>query len=769
MRNQTTRQKWDELKRRYWLKLELVEYCKLAKLGYDGAQFELLELIVILLDGVIDKPAYRNRARRFGLSSNLFTAFCKYEIRIHQLSQEAYCNMKAFLKYELLFSLFFLCYITAYSQKNKTVGFKDYPIVQNIDSLEQAVREKKTNPEAYLHGLITLEKNRINYLGWFGNDLNTIKVLAYKLRSPLAIASYHYFEGIYLREQSLGNASRNTLEAIRYFEATKDTLGIISCYFEMLVNTSNLNSGILIQAKTPQEYYDKIMNLGQKSKNVCVRLIQIRTIFYFEKLVKKTQDFAKGIKEVEEALALIKSEPDFLKIQIYVAISTFYSRYSKHEQALNYSSKAHELYKNLSSRFSIKFYYSFALDNFNVGAYNESEIYLIESINKMEKLKEEEKDNRILYNLYYLLSEIQYKKRDFETARATTKKAEKVLNKRYSLLKESFFYELKTQYEIQQKEFEIALLKKKNELEQIEKSNIVQNNEIVLLSQKNKLTESQSKQYEIELKNNLLEQKNQAIESRNLQYKIAMGIGSVSLIIVSTLLYLLYKTNRKLAHFTQTLSHDALGYINHILNYATLGKNADDLPEAKFASQKIYNNASNLKKMAQNLIQFNQMRKRFNLSEVPLLPLAMEVANEMGSEILENGVNLNIGELPTINTDRELVKQVLRNLMGNAVKFKRLDVPFELAISARKLPGNKWEIEVADNGCGIDAGKLPFVFDEFSKGEKSKEGSGLGLYICRQIVEGLGGAISVKSVEGVGSRFAFTLPANDRPAQTHFF
>jgi two-component system, sensor histidine kinase len=117
-------------------------------------------------------------------------------------------------------------------------------------------------------------------------------------------------------------------------------------------------------------------------------------------------------------------------------------------------------------------------------------------------------------------------------------------------------------------------------------------------------------------------------------------------------------------------------------------------------------------------------------------------------------------DLPVIVSDRMKLKQILTNLVNNAIKFTENGV---VTISMQAIEqGHILELEVADTGCGISDDLLPFVFDKFrqidSTTTRSHSGAGLGLYIVKTFVELLGGTISAQSKLGEGSVFAVRLP-----------
>jgi signal transduction histidine kinase len=129
------------------------------------------------------------------------------------------------------------------------------------------------------------------------------------------------------------------------------------------------------------------------------------------------------------------------------------------------------------------------------------------------------------------------------------------------------------------------------------------------------------------------------------------------------------------------------------------------------------------------------------------------VAAEKSLEIVTN-----IQTLPKVQTDPDRLRQVLTNLVSNAVKYS---LQGKITVSALQEK-NTIKITVQDTGIGIPADKIPYMFDKFYrvKDEKTEkvEGTGLGLWITKQITELLGGTIYVESIYGTGTLFTFTLP-----------
>jgi signal transduction histidine kinase len=99
---------------------------------------------------------------------------------------------------------------------------------------------------------------------------------------------------------------------------------------------------------------------------------------------------------------------------------------------------------------------------------------------------------------------------------------------------------------------------------------------------------------------------------------------------------------------------------------------------------------------------------------------------------------------------------VLQNLLGNAVKY-RAAAPPQIAVTALR-DSEEWVISVQDNGLGVDPGKATRIFDMFTRDNDATDGAGIGLAVCRRIVEAHGGRIWAEPADGGGSAFRFTLP-----------
>jgi chemotaxis family two-component system sensor kinase Cph1 len=130
---------------------------------------------------------------------------------------------------------------------------------------------------------------------------------------------------------------------------------------------------------------------------------------------------------------------------------------------------------------------------------------------------------------------------------------------------------------------------------------------------------------------------------------------------------------------------------------------------------------------------------------------------DLREAVEQSGAKVTRSPLPEIEAEPSQIVQVFQNLIGNALKF-RGEAPPRIHVSARR-EGREWVFSVRDNGIGMDPAEAEQVFTLFKRLHPEIPGSGIGLAICRKIVERHGGRLWVESEPGRGSTFSFTLPA----------
>jgi signal transduction histidine kinase len=151
-------------------------------------------------------------------------------------------------------------------------------------------------------------------------------------------------------------------------------------------------------------------------------------------------------------------------------------------------------------------------------------------------------------------------------------------------------------------------------------------------------------------------------------------------------------------------------------------------------------------------------------------PVELRVVGDGGvapraAAIDEAGASVEVGDLPTVDGNPTLLAQLFQNLLSNALKFRRRDVPLEVVVSAERSSDvddrATWIVSVPDNGVGVAPERADKVFAMFERLHSADEvpGTGIGLAIARKIVERHGGRIWVEASPGGGATLAFTLPS----------
>ncbi len=139
----------------------------------------------------------------------------------------------------------------------------------------------------------------------------------------------------------------------------------------------------------------------------------------------------------------------------------------------------------------------------------------------------------------------------------------------------------------------------------------------------------------------------------------------------------------------------------------------------------------------------------------------IEALVSLKTEVENAGATVTYDPLPTVMARPLEMVQLFQNLVGNAIKYRDKESPMVHVASERI--GNEWQLSVSDNGIGIDPQYFNQIFLPFKRlhTHEAYPGTGIGLAICKKIVEGYGGRIWVASELGNGSRFVFTIPSGN--------
>jgi len=229
----------------------------------------------------------------------------------------------------------------------------------------------------------------------------------------------------------------------------------------------------------------------------------------------------------------------------------------------------------------------------------------------------------------------------------------------------------------------------------------------------------------------------------------------------------LERSNEELEQFAYIASHDLQEPLRMISSYTQLlakrYKDQLDNDANEFINYAV-DGANRMQVLINDLLSYSRVgTKGEEFSHVDLNSVLEAVKANLKGVIEETGAVIKYSKLPTVMADNSQMIQLFQNLIGNAVKFRREGVTPEIEITSKK-EGNLFRFVVKDNGIGIDKKYLDRIFVIFQRLHTKEEfpGTGIGLAICKKIVERHGGEISVESAEGKGSDFNFTLLGKGR-------
>ena len=226
----------------------------------------------------------------------------------------------------------------------------------------------------------------------------------------------------------------------------------------------------------------------------------------------------------------------------------------------------------------------------------------------------------------------------------------------------------------------------------------------------------------------------------------------------------LEESNRDLQDFAHIASHDLQEPLRKIIAFSDrlMKKYADDLDDDALDYLDRMSGASiRMQRLIEALLSFSRVGTTSQeLEPTDLNGTLASVLLDLEVVIEETSAQIQVGELPTLNADSSQMRQLFQNLIGNALKFSKPDVAPVVSISASRH-GSAFRIVVTDNGIGFAEKYQDKIFTVFQRlhAREEYDGSGIGLSICRRIVERHDGAIFASSSLGDGATFTITLPA----------
>ena len=235
----------------------------------------------------------------------------------------------------------------------------------------------------------------------------------------------------------------------------------------------------------------------------------------------------------------------------------------------------------------------------------------------------------------------------------------------------------------------------------------------------------------------------------------------------------LRRSNGELEQFAYVASHDLQEPLRKIQAFGDrlktkcapqLGTEGVDYIERMLSSSK------RMRQLINDLLAYSRLTtKTRSFSPVSLTSIAVGILSDLEIRIQQSGATVEVGALPTIDADPLQMRQLFQNLLSNALKFIRPEVPPVVTVSSDTLPGEHpiCKLRFRDNGIGFDVKYLDRIFQVFQRlhGRGEYEGTGVGLAICHKIVHLHGGDITAESTPGQGATFIVTLPVRQPISQ----
>jgi len=223
-------------------------------------------------------------------------------------------------------------------------------------------------------------------------------------------------------------------------------------------------------------------------------------------------------------------------------------------------------------------------------------------------------------------------------------------------------------------------------------------------------------------------------------------------------------SHEEMGSFTYTASHDLQEPLRKIMLFANrlIDSCAEKLDDnEKYYLERVQKAAGKMRIFIEDLLEYSRMSFfEFKFGRVCLNEVISGVTDDLESLISESGGTVEVASLPAIEADKVQMRQLFRNLILNALKYcKEKEAP-RISIKGFPLEGGFWDICVEDNGVGLKEQYYDRIFQPFKRlhDEQKFEGTGMGLFVCKKIVDRHYGEISVKSQAKKGTTFSIILP-----------
>ncbi len=234
----------------------------------------------------------------------------------------------------------------------------------------------------------------------------------------------------------------------------------------------------------------------------------------------------------------------------------------------------------------------------------------------------------------------------------------------------------------------------------------------------------------------------------------------------------LQRSNAALDEFASVASHDLQEPLRKILTFGdrlnTAAAHALD-GDARLYLERMLSASARMRTLISDLLTYSQAATSVEpFVSTDLGSIARDVIVDLETSITDAGARIEVGELPVLEADPLQMRQLLQNLLGNALKYRHKDRIPTIRLSGARVNSQYHAITVADNGIGFNDQHAEKIFKMFERlhGRTEYAGSGIGLAICRKIVERHGGMIGATGIAGEGATFTVTPPLQQATGHT---
>ncbi|MGB3142702.1 MAG: ATP-binding protein [Maribacter sp.] len=222
--------------------------------------------------------------------------------------------------------------------------------------------------------------------------------------------------------------------------------------------------------------------------------------------------------------------------------------------------------------------------------------------------------------------------------------------------------------------------------------------------------------------------------------------------------------NKQIEEFTYIVTHDLKSPLSNINSIAKELQNLSEKGEIKNSEsylKHLTGNSYRMTKLVQSLMEYAEIGSSELMTEVDCNVIVSEVMEDLSEQIKKSNAKIQVGELPKIIGNEREIRMVFQNIIDNALKFRIEEENPHIIIAVDQRPGH-YLFSIQDNGIGIPVEQKGNVFNAFQRlhNQNEYEGSGIGLYGCKRVIDIHRGRIWVESEENKGSTFFFTISSN---------